>query len=368
MVLKSLGRHLIFLGVLCLGISSQVQAATKVADLYKVSEVIAVGASTRERHQLMAQGLAKVFAKVSGDEAVLADDDINKYLQDAQSYLLSFSFEANNEKRVNALGEVVDTQRLKMSFDPSRVNASLTTLGFPVWSARRPDIMVWVASNNHGVREILSSDSSLNMADKVQQLADARGLPVMLPHGDLEDQLTLDVSELWGLFAEPLAAASARYNADAILAGRVESVNDQQWRSTWLFIFNGEQQKYTVNGRSEEDIIDQVLGQISSRLSGQYAVYLNSLFQDRVVLRISGVQNLKRYHSVLQYVENMTGVSSPLVVSVTDDILRIQVDVSGDVQQLKRLIALDSRLVPEQYFAAAGVQEPPNELRYVWNP
>ncbi|WP_044618047.1 DUF2066 domain-containing protein [Gynuella sunshinyii] len=348
--------------------SSLTQAATKVTDLYEISEVIAVGASTREQHQLMAQGLAKVFAKVSGDEAVLADDDINKYLQDAQSYLLSFSFEANTEKRVNALGEVVDTQRLKMSFDPSRVNASLTSLGFPVWSARRPDIMIWVASSNNGVREILSADSSLAMADKVQQLADARGLPVVLPHGDLEDQLSLDVSELWGLFADPVMAASARYSADAILAGRVESVNDQQWRSTWLFIFNGEQRKYTVNGKSEEDIVDQVLGQISSRLSGQYAVYLNSLFQDRVVLRISGVNNLRQYHSVLQYVENMTGVSSPLVVSVTDDILRIQVDVSGDVQQLRDLIALDSRLVPEQYFASAVGQEPSNELRYVWNP
>ena len=368
MVLKSVSRRFCCLSMLLLALPFSTSAAVQVDDLYDATEVITVGASSDEQRQLMAKGLAQVFAKVSGDENVVADDGINGYLKDAQSYLLSFSFEPNDEKRVNALGEVVDTQKLKMSFDSSRVNSSLTSQGFPVWGARRPEIMVWIASDNNGVREILSGESHLDLANDFRQLADARGLPVIFPHLDLEDQLTLDVSELWGLFPEAISKASSRYNPDAILAGRVEYLSEHQWRSEWLFVFNGEQRKLSINGDSRQDMIDQILAQVSSRLASQYAVYLNSMFEDQVTLRISGIKTLAEYHSVLQYVGNMTGVKSSTVTSVAGNVLKIKVDVSGDTQQLRDLIALDSHLVQEEYLAPAGTPAAGNELRYAWAP
>ena len=49
----------------------------------------------------------------------------------------------------------------------------------------------------------------------------ARGLPLIFPIMDLEDQLTVDDGLIWGRFGKELLQASERYNANCLLIGRL---------------------------------------------------------------------------------------------------------------------------------------------------
>src|SRR5258706_15949695 len=52
-------------------------------------------------------------------------------------------------------------------------------------------------------------------------VADERGLPVTLPLLDVQDLRAVTFADVWGGFEDRVAAASARYRADALLIGRV---------------------------------------------------------------------------------------------------------------------------------------------------
>jgi len=63
--------------------------------------------------------------------------------------------------------------------------------------------------------------------------ANLRGVPLFLPFNDEQDRDTLNLSEIWGLFPEPIEKASQRYAPDRIAIVRV-SRRGEGWRARWI--------------------------------------------------------------------------------------------------------------------------------------
>lgn len=161
-----------------------------------------------------------------------------------------------------------------VSFDPAAVQHLAQTLGLPVWDHDRPAIMLWLVdnrgNNSAGERRIMLDQEYSAAREQLRQVAMERGIPLLLPLGDLEDNMAVSASDVYGNFINPIAAASLRYQPDAVL---VASLNNDSL--TWhlydaapdkLQSSLPQAQEYTLPGAP-----DQTVGEMLEQVADYYA-------------------------------------------------------------------------------------------------
>ncbi len=336
--------RVIFFGSFLL--AGSVNAAVQIADPYKAVKVVSEQLSSSEQNKAIQLGLEEVLVRNSGYLSVLLDPGIQRALSSSSEFLSQFSFESNSETRVNELGEVIGTKKLVMEFDPGLVNDLISNNGQTLWGPRRPQVLMWVAHEHFGQREILANALTPELQRPIENAARFRGVPVLLPEMDFEDELVINPLDVWGQFTDAVEDASERYQPDAILTGRIESLSNQRSRGTWTFIFNGEYRKFEITSDSLELLLAASIDQVAERLADQYAFVVDGNYNNYVQLEVANVIGLKDYHDVVEYMSGLTGVSSVQIKEISNDQLVMEIEVSGDLQQLKDIIALDDYLKP----------------------
>ena len=66
-----------------------------------------------------------------------------------------------------------------------------------------------------------------------------------------------------------------------------------------------------------------------------------------VIVEVAGISDLNAYAATLNYLEGMTLVRGVALEQVTGEKMRFRLAVRGDAATLRRAIALDRRLVPQ---------------------
>ncbi len=205
-----------YLALLLIGwISLPVEALTKV-DIYRTEVVIN---SERENGELMAreQGMKEIIVRATGSQASLSNPVIEKALSLNSRYISQLSY-----------GQVEGQSSLKMRFNSGQIHSLLTQAQLPTWSPYRSNILVWVIEEKAYDRTIAWEHSDSSNIAALRTAAYARGLPVTFPVGDFEDVTGVNVSDFWGGFVEPIATASQRYPAEAVLVLRTQG-NQVRW-------------------------------------------------------------------------------------------------------------------------------------------
>lgn len=97
--------------------------------------------------------------------------------------------------------------------------------GLPVWGQRRPDTLLWLATEDeNGNRQIIDDGAKGPVSSRLRELAVERGVPVVFPLMDLDDSVNISVFDVWGRFARTLQTASVRYQPDYIVGARLYKV------------------------------------------------------------------------------------------------------------------------------------------------
>lgn len=344
-------------------------AATELTELYQAERVIAENSREQDVLEAMSSGMAEVLVRMSGYSTVTSIGTIQEAMQKPRNYLLTFRYENSSETLVNALGEVVRTKKLVMEFDSQQLAQLLTENTQPIWGVLRPQVLVWLAYSQSGLRELVSEDSLLEVTGYLTDEAEKRGVPIMLPQMDLEDQLNINPLDIWGMFIDRIQQASERYQPEAVVSGRIQQTVSGEYRGDWIFLFSGEERRFSGLAETEQELIQQMVDQVAFRLANQYALVLDDFFQNQVQVRVSGIKDLQTYHRLQLYMSRLNGVNSLMVSAVEKDEVSLTLDVAGDLQQLKDIIALDRRLKPvEQILTAEQAALQGNEARYIWQP
>lgn len=58
------------------------------------------------------------------------------------------------------------------------------------------------------------------------------GLPVSIPLMDLDDNMAVNATDVWGRFADPILKASQRYGAEMVVLGKLTPEGDK-WSIDW---------------------------------------------------------------------------------------------------------------------------------------
>ncbi|TCS42650.1 DUF2066 domain-containing protein [Reinekea marinisedimentorum] len=334
-----------FVGLMAVvGVYSFSYAATDV-QLYNERVVISQNANQKEQNDAIRQAFERVLARVTGQQETLQNASVRQQLDSGSKYLTSFRFEPSDEFFTNILGEKVATKAMILEFDENSVNSLLVRSGLPVWGSRRPEILVWIADRSAGPDNIPGESESSELADTLEAEAQLRGLPYLLPIMDLTDTLNIKFGDLYGLFSADIESASARYQADSVLAGRIDK-NGNAYQADWLVLFKGERIRVPTVQGSLNEVVAAGLAAVSGRLSAQYAYVLDPSSVDNLQVQVLNVPDAVTFARIEGYLESVNLISQLTLSSLSGGNVTFNVQVSGDQMQLVDSLELDGKLVP----------------------
>lgn len=330
--------------------------AVEVPTLYTAEVPFDRGADD-PRNDAYELALAEVLLRVSGSELGANTDAIAELFPNPASYVMQF--------------RPGSSESLWVSFDGRAIEQTLRNAGQTVWGADRPLTLVWLAVDwGQGSREIIAADDpertegqsrsidrNKQLRERVLEIAEQRGLPLVFPLLDTIDLQSVTFSDIWGGFDERIVDASARYDANSILIGRIRPSSSR--RENWSYYFSGEERSW--NGPPEA-----VIGQVADLLAAEFAVGGNAPVES-VALSISGVVSVEAYGSLQNLLAGVSLIESFVITEVVGDHISYRVDVRGGAARLSRALRFNG-LIEQESMTRFGEARSDAELEFYFNP
>jgi len=310
--------------------------AVEVEHLYSAS-VMAVDNQSNRTLQKVA--FAEVLVKVSGNATIAANPVIKKALVNAREYL------------VKQAEERVDGERyLQASFNEQKINRLLRSSEFGVWSQNRPQQVIWLVVDEDFSRSV-KGESDTDYADFINAIkaqASKRAIPVLFPVMDLDDQLQVSSSDLWGQFTDPVELASARYGADNYIIAKIIK-QDDDYQLTWsMYGRNNSNQPYEIwlNGQGEGELTaigTALTDSLANHLGERYSVKASG--KDEVVfLNVDAVTDIADYAKLIAMFSELSAVAQVDLDTVTGSSVQLKLVLLGTQQDLLTELSLDQRI------------------------
>ena len=287
-------------------------------------------------------GLAQVIVKVTGQAQSLNNAGIRAALKNAEIYLQRFSF--STKALVNGQPQAM----MELAFDRLLVDQLMRDFGMPIWGTDRAAVLVWLVEDKQGSRQIVN-DNGHPMVAQIMDQADQRGMPLLWPLLDLEDQVSINAGALWGLFREAIKEASSRYQADAVLVGRMFQDSQQLWRVEWNFWLDEVEQTWSSEGANLATLIDPLQDRLASSLVTKFALTTsvqspNNKASQSAILRVDQVTEIDDYVDILTMLETIAGIQRVQLHSANGSTLEFRIFAQSQLAQVKSIVDLKRRL------------------------
>ena len=281
--------------------------------------------------------LAEVLLRVSGPELSANSEMFELMFPEPAAYVVEF--------------RPGEEDTLWVSFDGDAIESVLRQAGQTVWGSDRPLTLVWLAVDwGQGEREIIAAADSQRSRDerrsidrnrllrqRVLDIAERRGLPVVFPLLDTVDLQNVSFSDIWGGFDEALLGASERYAASSILVGRIRVSSNQ--RNRWSYYLGDEELSWT----GEPEL---VLGLVADRLADEFAIRGDAPLES-VQLTVAGIDSVAAYGTVQALLKDTALIESFAIIEVEGDRIRYRVDAVGGAERLRKALRFAGLLEQE---------------------
>lgn len=335
---------------------------------YFTASVPVSSQSTSERERAAAQGLREVLIRMSGTTELDTYPQAVAALAKANRHMEQFHYERVRNTDGSA-GE-----HLVMSFAPAVVERVLREARLPYWPVTRPSTLVWLVEDDLTEGRRLVNDANRPVIQGLTVAAQQRGVPLLLPLLDLDDQLAISAEQVWNLEEEAILSASERYAADTILVGRATLSFSGEWWTSWQFFHKGERRNYELRGSDPIMLGQQALGPLADFLASQYALRSSSEGNSRLYVQLSPIADFGAYRKSLDYLQKLAVVTSYHLLAVTDETLLFSFQLSGTRDQFLNSLSLDNKMrariarggTDAPWIAsAAGTAEQPLQLEWI---
>lgn len=206
--------------------------AVEVKGLYEI-ELIANSQSATDREQAIKQALYGVLSRVLVADDISKIPAVQQVLNGAQHYVKQFQYSLIAADEYSAS----DARLIRVEFDEDQLLEVMRKSQVGIWSEIRPETLVWLVVDEDGKRQFYNPESMPDFESALALASKIKGIPVIFPMLDLEEQQRISVSEVLGADSRNLLAVSARYEVPAVMAGRVTK-KGQCWQGDWAFYFD----------------------------------------------------------------------------------------------------------------------------------
>ncbi|MDM5135625.1 DUF2066 domain-containing protein [Aeromonas salmonicida] len=329
---------------LCCGLSFMVSAA-QVTDLYQGK-----APTSGDMVAAQSQALGDVLVKVTGKRDILTQPDVVKALAAPGDYVQHYGYQ-----------DVGPVKFLKADFNVAKVNALISQSKFALLGPARPQMALWLVINE-GERRILPDQSSDGWASALRTQSQAMGLPVSIPLMDLDDNMAVNATDVWGRFAAPILQASQRYGAEMVVLGKLTPEGDK-WSIDWGLYgpkAGGELAELTRGSSSgtQAEVAQHFADELAAWLVQNYGARISGVAssQTLVVEGLSGIDGMITVQKMLQGIASVTKVT---IGKLEGDKVTFDLSLQGDKAELIRGLQLESRL--------RQIDDNDSGLRYQWS-
>lgn len=315
-----------------------------ISDSLYSAEIAVTDQSQTSRNNAIREMLGQVLIKVSGQSKIAQHPEIKRTLKSALSFASEFSFADENQRTL-----------LSVTFNETLVDKLLKDNGFTIWDARRPTVMLWMVYEDEvGARQVLSSQSDIKLLGAAKDIAAIRGLPLLLPIWDLDDQMNVSAGDIWGQFDDKVATANARYLSDYMVLAKVTGHGISQQVSWSVFkmassldIFGQTSSEINMTGTDEAANIEQALAQVINQSTDYFAAQYSvdtSEDEGELLFTLSNVDSLTTYANIRQYLMSIKAVEQVTLVSAKSKEYRFKISLLGNKQSFLEVIDLDRKM------------------------
>ena len=305
-------------------VMAAVDPATAAA-LYEV-EVDVPDQSPSARRAAAREGLDTVLARMSGLAALPLSSAIQEARGRPAPYYNRFLF--------------VEERRLKFFFAPAAVLNLIDRARLPIWPENRPAAIAWLVVGQGGRRRIVQESHPLAVAMQAQ--ARRRGVQVRLPLMDLQDQLQVQPSVVWGGAAVLLAAASRRYGAEVVLSARLQQNEDLGYEGRALASMSRADLETALAGESPAELGAAIADFLADGLASRYAIPWRT--PQWLPLWVDGVASPLHYGQLLRYLEALDFVQGVQFVALHQERLEVALQTRAEMAPLIELLTMDGRM------------------------
>ncbi len=327
------------------------RAVTPVPWLYEVS-VPVENQGGAERRRASSDALLTMLRRATGLAFVPRSEPVREALDDPESYYNEFSFAQDEEGAL----------MLVVQFDPSAVLALQKRADLPIWRSARERVVAWLVVD--GVpgapeRRLLGADNAGPVGEALLAAARERGVELILPLLDLEDQLAVTPAAVWGRLSRVLEDASRRYGADVVLVGRLASADAGEWQSDWEFWLPDAVVSERQTGPDLPAQGAAVVARLADELAGRAAVLGSG--SNMLTLAVTGIRSPADYAALLDYLSSLEFVDRVALETLAGDRLELALATRADAAQLLTLFEADRLLFSDRLAGYDGT-----DLRLVW--
>ncbi|MDR6994441.1 hypothetical protein J2Y65_001097 [Aeromonas salmonicida] len=329
---------------LCCGLSFMVSAA-QVTDLYQGK-----APTSGDMVAAQSQALGDVLVKVTGKRDILTQPDVVKALAVPGDYVQHYGYQ-----------DVGPVKFLKADFNVAKVNALISQSKFALLGPARPQMALWLVINE-GERRILPDQSSDGWASALRTQSQAMGLPVSIPLMDLDDNMAVNATDVWGRFAAPILQASQRYGAEMVVLGKLTPEGDK-WSIDWGLYgpkAGGELAELTRGSSSgtQAEVAQHFADELAAWLVQNYGARISGVASSQTLV-VEGLSGIDGMITVQKMLQGMASVTKVTIGKLEGDKVTFDLSLQGDKAELIRGLQLESRL--------RQIDDNDSGLRYQWS-
>ena len=211
--------------------------------------------------------------------------------------------------------------------------------------------------DNAGQQQLLGLETSpMGVFRPLNEAADQRGLPILIPLLDLQDQAALTVSDIQQNNQAAIEAASARYGADIVVTAimRLEAGQAQvQWRANGQGISDSWQSQGTL-----ADSFAAGLGHLADKLAQQYAQRVDKHGDSQwLTLQVKDVLSYADFNRLMNYLNQLELIDEIRVDELADQQLALAIAFRGSVEVLERTLEVGHLLEAEPQYSDNNVKQ-----------
>ncbi len=325
-----------------------VVSAAQVTDLYQGK-----APTSGDMTAAQSQALGDVLVKVTGKRDILTQPDVVKALAAPADYVQQYSYQ-----------DIGSVKFLKADFNVAKVNALVGQSKFALLGPVRPQVAIWLVVGE-GERRILPDQSGDGWSEALRAQTQAMGLPVSLPLMDLDDNMAVNATDVWGRFADPVLKASQRYGAEMVVLGKL-SPEGEAWSIDWGLYGTkpgaqaGELTELTKGSGSgtQAEVAKGFADALAGWLVQQYGTRLSGVASSQTLV-VEGLSDIDGMIQIQKLLQEMASVTKVAIGKLEGDKVTFNLSLQGDKAELVRGLPLESRL--------HQVEDNESGLRYQWS-
>lgn len=322
-----------------LTLTAMAVAGTEVGNLYD-AEIRVGGTDDKARESGIGDAMRAVLVKLTGDREAASRPGAGELVAKANTFVQQYRYRT-------AAGESGDLENwLWVQFDPAALNQHMPPLGLALWGPERPTTLAWIALEEGGQRRLIGAGDDSPVAVALAKTTTFRGVPLLFPLLDLEDQTHVDADAVWGGMQEAVMQGSERYSADGVLVAMVFQTDGGMWQGRWTLYRAGGDESWSSTGERAEDAARNGANRLGDVLAqGADSTGLEPQATG-LELTIEGVTDINQYTQVQRYLRSIAAVTDVHVLEVAPQRVRFFVLAPGRTQAVKQSIAVGEVLQP----------------------